>query len=181
MKLFEICLTLPDHLEPEAEDSAEYDDDLDDIRSVIRDVCLALDQVGGVSFRVTVESPISVSVRRDLCVVMEQILDVMVAINERDESSIDLYEQGVEERLIFKADIDGGILVERRPLVASDSVVAIRLHIERTTLLGTLSKLAERFLIGARARCPIRTEHHLFVSWADKLASEVERIANDRN
>lgn len=177
MHMLDIHLTLPKNLEPEVAETVEYDDELDDVRSVLRDICLSLHQAGGVAFHVTAGSPIAVSVRRDLCVAMEQFVDVLQGLNKRIATRLDLYEQGVEERLIFTSENEREVLVERRPLVDTAPAPTIKVHVQRANLLDMLCTLATCFLVGARARCPTRAQHHLFTSWAVQLEDEIRKAA----
>jgi hypothetical protein len=179
MQTLDIRLRLPDNLVPEEVETAEYDDELDDVRSILRDVCSSLQQVGGVVFNVIAGSPIPVSVRRDLCIVMEQLADVLDGLHSRVETSLDFYGQGIEERLVVITQSDREVLVERRPLVGPSRIDAIPLCIKRGVLLDMLAELATGFLTCARARCPIRTQHPWFTSWAAQLEDQLIRLKNE--
>ena len=51
MNILDIQLTLPEYLAPDAAETVEYDDELDDVRSILRDICLSLHQTGRVARR----------------------------------------------------------------------------------------------------------------------------------
>lgn len=179
MNTLNIRLTLPEHLEPEEAETSEYDDEFDDVRSILRDICFSLHQVGGVAFNVTAGSPIAVSVRRDLCVTMEQLAGVLRGLSRGADTSLDLYEQAIEEILKFTVKNENEVLVERKPLIGSSPTVPIGLLVQRRALLDMLSELATCFLVGARARCPVRAQHHWFASWAAELEDAIARARHD--
>src|SRR5258706_9978358 len=98
---WELRLEVPATVALEEHSDAIYDVELDDVRSILRDLCASLAQVPGVRFTMTVEDPIPLSVRRDLVVVMEQLRDVLVCLREQGTTTLDLYEQGVEAQIVF--------------------------------------------------------------------------------
>ena len=175
MRTLDIRLISPENIKPDPDEAetAEYDDELDDVRSILRDICSSLQQVDGVVFKIMAGSPIPVSVRRDLCIVMEQLADVLQGLRKRVKTSLDLYEQGIEECLVFNTKSDREVLVERRPLVGSSEIPATPLCVQHGMLLDMLSELATRFLACARVRCPVRTQHPWFTSWATQLEDEL--------
>lgn len=180
MHTLDIYLKLPENIKPEGQETVEYDDELDDVRSILRDVCSSLQQVDGVAFKIIAGSPIPVSVRRDLCIVMEQLADVLAGLHNHVETSLDLYEQGIEECLVFTTKSDSDVVVERRPLVGPGRIAAAPLYIKRGVLVDMLTKLATGFLRYARIRCPLRTQHPWFTSWAVQLEDQLaRRLKND--
>ena len=165
---FELHLDLPAAVAPEEHAEVSYDDELDDARSVLRDLCASLAEVPGVGFTAAVGESMPVSVRRDLVVVMEQLRDLLVAL--RDEpatATLDLYEQGVEAQLLFAAK-DGRMTIERRDLLGRPTLRR-EVSLPREEALGSLRTLARTFVDAARRRSPQRASHPLFTEWAQGL------------
>ncbi len=83
----------------------EYDDELDDVRSILSDICDFMEEGSHGKFSV---DPIGdetwpVDVGTDLPVFLEQVPDALRDIEAAEpDFAIDFYEQGVEKRLVFR-------------------------------------------------------------------------------
>jgi|SRR6218665_2143696 len=93
--------------------SFEYDDELDDVRSILSDVCEALADTSAAEFVVSGwgEERWPVDVRTDLAVFLEQLPDALAAVDSGSSFVIDFYEQGVER--VVRFDPQGEIYLGR--------------------------------------------------------------------
>ena len=84
-----------------SEETPAYDTELDDERSVLRDVCAALAVDDRIRFVVQFAGETwPVDVRTDLVTVLEQLPDTRLAPSQPFD--IDFYEQGLERTLHFE-------------------------------------------------------------------------------
>lgn len=82
---------------PEPRPLRSYDAELDNILSVLADVCRELERQRCATFSVAANGvQVPVTVERDLCVWMEQAPRVVRSLEDREDCQIALYEQGVE-------------------------------------------------------------------------------------
>jgi hypothetical protein len=81
-----------------------YDPDEDDVRSILMDVCDALEP--GSEFAVSGfgQDVWPVDVTTDLAVFLEQVPKALHAIKERKSAEIEFYEQGVERLIAFEPE-----------------------------------------------------------------------------
>ncbi|HMA91705.1 MAG TPA: hypothetical protein VKP30_03420, partial [Polyangiaceae bacterium] len=83
-----------------------YSDDNDDVRTMLADVCAALEETVSVRFIVRafdeMEWPVSLST--DLCVLLEQLPQVAHATENKQAFDLDFFEQGLERTLHFQPD-----------------------------------------------------------------------------
>jgi hypothetical protein len=81
-----------------------YDEELDDSRSIISDICEALADTCSVDFIVSAfgQERWPVDVRTDLPVFFEQLPDALAAVEAGSSFSLDFYEQGVERFVHFE-------------------------------------------------------------------------------
>jgi hypothetical protein len=92
-------------LEPAAQfQTRTYDPDLDDVRSILMDVCDALESGSEFALSGFGQDVWPVDVRTDLAVFLEQMPNALCAIKERKPAEIDFYEQGVERSIAFEPD-----------------------------------------------------------------------------
>ncbi|MET3496457.1 hypothetical protein [Variovorax boronicumulans] len=78
-----------------------YDPDDDDVRSIVMDLCGALDESADFLIAGFGQARWPVDVRTDLAVFLEQLPDAVQALRARQAAVIDLYEQGIERTLEF--------------------------------------------------------------------------------
>jgi hypothetical protein len=90
-------------LEPSAQFHIRtYDPDEDDVRSILMDVCDALEPRSVFAVSGFGQDVWPVDVKTDLAVFLEQVPDALRAIRERKVAEIDFYEQGVERSIAFE-------------------------------------------------------------------------------
>jgi hypothetical protein len=165
--IFELSLDAPAALLSEDPSEVVYDLELDDVRSILRDLCASMAELPGVRFTLTVADPLPVSVRRDLVVVMEQLCDVLAGLREAGTATLDLYEQGIETQLVF-AQQGAQMRIERRDLVGRQNPPR-EVVLPSEVVVESLRTLARTFVDAARRRSPQRCAHPWFTDWAQSL------------
>jgi hypothetical protein len=163
----DIHIDVPHLIEPEEKVDVTYDPENDDVRTILRDICSSLANVPGVSFTVVAGGIVPVSVRRDLAILMEQLSGTLVALRQQGEATLDLYEQGLEQRLVFSIDGDS-MRVTRRHLLDRGSPIH-EASWPRDSATESLRSLARTFVDAARRRSPERAAHPWFAEWAEEL------------
>lgn len=78
-----------------------YDLELDDIRSILEDICEAVASEGQFVVSGFGQDPWPVDVATDLVVFLEQLPDLLHAIADGVSAELDFYEQGIERSLSF--------------------------------------------------------------------------------
>ncbi len=143
-----------------------YDLELDNITSVLTDICDALAEEGSVRFLVGGfgQDPWPVDIRTDLPVVIEQVPGVLKAVRSGVSTSLGFYEQGVQRVLAMHPSGPTEVIVECQSMTSwqpGPSAIAMKRQ-DLLTLLGTfLGEFEER----ARQRCPDLVEHPWFREW----------------
>ena len=81
-----------------------YDPELDDIRSVLSDICGALAETDGVRFHAEGfdDVPWRATVRTDLPITLEQIPHVLSGLKKETSVELDFFEQGLERSVRFE-------------------------------------------------------------------------------
>lgn len=85
-----------------------------------------------------------VDVRTDLCVIMEQIIEILGQLRVGVNCSLDFYEQGIERRILFTSNND--TLLAECLCDLSWTPVPSRIMISRTDFLLMLDRLVDDFL-----------------------------------
>ncbi len=82
-------------------DEHSYDEELDDVNSVIQDACVMLSQSPDVRFVVEgfADDPWPVDVETDLAVMLGQLPKALSALRHNSEATLEFYEQGIERAL----------------------------------------------------------------------------------
>lgn len=144
----------------------EYDNDLDDGRSVISDVCAIFADTENLFFLVSGfgDENWPVDCRFDLPVIIEQLPDIINKIDNKDFNfQLDFYEQGIEREIIF---IDAGDLVyleciSRNGWVPETSKIEMKKENVSTMFL----KFYKDFMLFSEVLCNDLANHHLFKEW----------------
>lgn len=177
---FEMRLEVPQALHTTAVDSREYDDELDDIGSVLHDVCQALEQ-GGVQFDVQIctDAPWPVTVRTDLAVIAEQLSAALTSLAEDIPARLEFYEQGVE-RVVALMPSGDSIVVECSDLVPKPSSFPVSVTLDRRAVLEELCLLASTFITAAKLAAGELATHPWFVAFVNDLSQSIERAQCSR-
>lgn len=147
-----------------------YNEEEDDVTTLISDICETLDKSGKVYFRVSGfgQDLWRVDVRTDLPVLLEQLPEAIdAATNEIGSSfTLDFYEQGIERRLVFTPDGDEFVVrcesdTDWQPDPEEEKIKATRV---RKMLLA----IRDRFLTVARTAAPEIYKHEWLHDWAKR-------------
>ena len=162
---FEMRLDVPSGLSQIMMDPVEYDPELDNLGSILRDICDVL-ETAGVCFTVRVcsDDDWPVTVTTDLVVVLEQIGDVLASLARNQECTLDFYEQGVE-RIVTFTPRNEDMLIQCNDMITKPSSTTKRLTTPRDPVLRELLSLVDDFLRASSICSPHLTKHPWFVEW----------------
>ena len=153
---------------PVCESLPGYDQVLDNIESLIDDICDWLSEIPGVEFKVTgFELEWIVDVRVDLSTIVWQVPDVLKALFESKSVTLDFYEQGVERRLCFQCH-GSQVRIECQDLFGK-SEPAITEWMELSQLMQMLTEFLKTFIHLATIVCPTIVTHEMFTTWLKKI------------
>jgi hypothetical protein len=141
----------------------EYEPELDDVRSILRDVCGEL--AGQTRFVIAGfgQDPWPVDVVADLSVFLEQLPRVLAAVSSSRPVVLDFYEQGIARRLRFEpAGEFYSVACTSREHWQPHPDIAI---IERVALQKMLLRVRDEFMRSMRAIAPSLAGHSLIVDW----------------
>ena len=85
---------------------AVYDPALDDIRSVLDDICGAVAPDAEFTVSGFGQEQWPVDVATDLSILLEQLPRIIQAVRSRADAELDFYEQGIERKMVLKAAAD---------------------------------------------------------------------------
>jgi hypothetical protein len=158
----------------------EYDAELDDVTSVLDDICEALSATGNLAFQVQGfgQSPWPVSVEVDLATILPQLPDMLEWLNSPDQNPFRLsfYEQGIERQLLFsRAGEQFRIVCESWGRWVPDIGEEF---IGRASLVQMMSSFARTFIEEATRICPGLTQHEWFQEWCGRVTRQLDRMAS---
>lgn len=146
----------------------EYDDELDDGRAVIADICEIFDDTKGVIFKVSGfgEENWAVDCRFDLPVIIEQLPEILGKINNSDFNfSLDFYEQGIERELEFLESTD---FVSLKCISRNNWVPAPdRIEMKKEDICKIFKNLYRNFLSYSEVLCKDLANHILLKDWME--------------
>ncbi len=147
------------------QDHIEYNDDLDDVTSLVMDICGYLDEANLVSFTVIgfkdMEWP--VDVRTDLSTIITQVPNAIRSLRNRQQCSIGFFEQGIDRELRFRCE-RSSVFVDCFSL-SGDPISTESEEIQLDELIEMLTDLLGNFVEISKRACPNITGHHLFTGW----------------
>ncbi|SMO52780.1 hypothetical protein [Melghirimyces algeriensis] len=144
-----------------------YDDELDDGRSIIDDICEIFEETKEIKFIVSGfgQEYWPVSCLFDLSVIIEQLPEVMNKINSDDYNfSLDFYEQGIEREIIFKDNGDGYIKLNcnsRTDWKPNPDTIMMK----KGDINMIISDLLNDFIYLGKRLCPSLVNHTLLKEW----------------
>lgn len=149
-------------------DFSEYDNDLDDGRTFISDICEVFADTGKIQFMVSGfgDSRWPVDCRFDLPTIIEQLPGIIKKIKKDDFTfNLDFYEQGVERKINFKDDKDSVILecISRSNWIPKP----IKLKMKKREVSRVFNGLYKDFMVYSTTLCSRRANHYLFKEWMD--------------
>jgi len=142
-----------------------YDPVNDDIRSILSDVCFALDGYGSFHISGFGDSAWPLDIATDLCVFLEQLPAALAAIQRGDPAELDLYEQGVERKLEIQCSRDHCVVTCASygswvPVYATE-------ELERHVLIGMLSEVRSQFMGAFERVAPALVAHPWVRDWLE--------------
>jgi len=146
-----------------------YDPVLDNITSVLSDICQALDASKAVRFVVGGfgQERWPVDVRTDLAVVVEQVPGVIDAVTVGTAATLDFVEQGIQRTLRIDPAGAATVRVECESMTPWRPLPPV-LIVARVDLVATLTTLLQQFMKSARQRCPALAAHPWVSQWLGK-------------
>lgn len=154
-------------------DISEYDNELDDGRSVISDICEIFADTEEMVLSVSGfgDENWSVDCRFDLPVIIEQLPEIISKMNNRDFNfKLDFYEQGIEREINFidGDDDDDDEVVNLECISKNDWVPEpSEIKMRKKNVSTMLIKFYENFLLYSAVLCNDLTNHHLLKEWMD--------------
>lgn len=143
-----------------------YDPELDDITSILSDVCGRLEKdcefvVSGFG-----QKRWPVDVGTDLAVFLEQLPELIRAIESDSAGEMDFYEQGIEKKLTFtplgnRYDVTCTNLTTSTPNPECEQV-------DRKALLNMLSAVRDTFLQLLNRLAPSLVKHPFVLAWLNR-------------
>jgi hypothetical protein len=156
-----IELKIPNIGLPQIQPIAAYDAEEDDVRSILIDVCRALELQGSFIVSGFGQDRWPVDIGVDLPVLLEQLPDVLIALESKQTAIIDFYEQGIERVISFSFRL--GICVATctsntswQPSVASEIV-------EKPVEM--LLDVRNEFMRAFSAAAPSLVDHPWVIHW----------------
>jgi hypothetical protein len=156
-------LQLPDKLQTQV--PRAYDAEVDDVRSILIDVCKLASQDGCFVVSGFGQDRWPVDVRTDLVVLLEQLPEALIAIESGAPFAIDFYEQGVRRRISF-SPADDGYVAECLSFGKWQPSPAVEL-IDRPALLRILTAVLDEFMRFMKGRLPDLIRHPWVQSWLE--------------
>lgn len=149
-----------------ANEGRRYDQDLDNVTSLLIDICDALAEEASVRFVVSGfgQDPWPVDVRTDLPVVIEQVPAALAAIRNGAGASLGFYEQGIQRVLAMDPSGYDEVIVECQSMTSWQPQPST-VRMKRQDILDLLGTFLREFVEGARQRCPDLVEHAWFREW----------------
>ncbi len=164
--MFEIKIQVDENMKySKFQEQIKYDDELDDITSLVMDMCNYFDEVNLMSFVVKGFKGLKwpVDVRTDLSSIIPQIPNAIKKLKNRQECRIQFFEQGIERELHIKCD-NGDVIIDCLTLLG-DPATPESEEMRLDELLRMLTSLIDNFIKIGKSVCPIITSHYLFTDW----------------
>jgi hypothetical protein len=164
---FELKLQLPSTMMRVQRSQPQYDAELDDVGAgFIARICSATNW--------------PVTVRTDLWVVVEQLGDLLAALQHSQIGRLDFYEQGIE-RVVSFSPKDEALLIECSDMITKATSQPESVIVPRGIVAKELTRLAEDFLLAARTCCRELACHPWFIEWAVTLQRTVDHMRHQDN
>lgn len=153
-------------IKPNIYDVKEYDNELDDGRSVIADICEIFADTEKFQFIVSGfgDRQWPVDCRFDLPVIIEQLPEIISKMKNDDFNFIlDFYEQGIEREIKFKCGKDSVSLecISRNSWIPEPSKIVM----EKGEVNKIFNMLHEDFLSYSEILCNDLANHYLLKEW----------------
>lgn len=140
-----------------------YDSDEDDVRSILMDVCRAMERRGEFAVSGFGQDRWPVDVGTDLPVLLEQLPDALRAAGAGAAATIDFYEQGIERSITF--DPIGGRYVATCTSRTTWQPNPVVEHIDREDFEEMLLTVREEFMRAFTKVAPSLVKHPWIRNW----------------
>ena len=164
--MFEIKIQVDENKKySKLQEQIKYDDELDDITSLVMDMCNYFEEVNLIAFVVKGFKGLKwpVDVRTDLSSIVPQIPTAIKRLKIRQDCRIQFFEQGIERELHIKCDNSEVVIDCLTLLGAPATSESEKMHLDE--LLRMFITLIDNFITIGKSLCPIITSHHLFTDW----------------
>ena len=154
------------HLPQRSESSPhpqDYNPELDDIRSILSDVCDLAAPHGRFVVSGFGQDPWPVDVKTDLVVLLEQLPGALLAVSSGAAFEVDFYEQGIERKIDF-SPLGDGYVVSCCSYGNWQPAPSVE-NIDRTSLTRMLTAVRDEFLQFMRSSYPNLALHPWVRSW----------------
>ncbi len=143
----------------------DYDEALDNIESLITDICDVLSDTQSVGFRVSGFGELAwpVDVGTDLATIIPQIPDVLGALHQSENTSIQFYEQGIGRELFFSCN-NSRVKMTCKYLT-EDKPMPIKETADLSELRNMFGEFLASFIRLSNIICPAIAEHRIFRDW----------------
>jgi len=143
--MFEMILEMPKTTATIDVDTQGYDPEIDDVGSVLRDICEILERVRArFVVRICSNELWPATVRTDLLVILEQIADVIASLAKDLPTTLDFYEQGIEQ--IVRLEPAGEVLKIKRCHIVAPAIVVASTAVPKEVVVDMLCKLVTDFI-----------------------------------
>lgn len=146
----------------------EYNNELDDGRSVISDICEIFADSGKIIFSVSGlgEENWPVDCRFDLPIIIEQLPEIFSKMNNNDFNfKLDFYEQGIEREINF---IDNEDIVNLECTYRNDRVpMQVKIEMRKEIVSAMFRELYDNFLLFSTVLCNSLANNRLLKIWMD--------------
>lgn len=140
-----------------------YDESLDDIRSILGDLCLALEQEGEFTISGFGQDRWPVDVGTDLLVLLEQLPALLRSLACGRPATLEFYEQGIQRNLVFTpAGDDFEVVCESYADWQPNPRVE---RVRQGDLLSMLQAVQHNFMEVVRSNAPELASHPWVLSW----------------
>lgn len=145
----------------------EYDDTIENIQSILNDICDAMAENSDNEFEVGGfgEENWPVDIRTDLPIFLEQLPEIINSVIAHSEFVIDFYEQGIQRKVVFQPTTEGYCVkcesfTAWKPKPNSIQISAVDVH-------HMLFTFRTNFLEFVNSKAPRLANHPWFLRWAE--------------
>lgn len=140
-----------------------YDPELDDVRSILTDVCDLAGQQSQFLVSGFGQHSWPVDAKTDLVVLLEQLPEALIAVSESAPFEIDFYEQGIERKVVFSPE--GNRYTASCFSYGKFKPNPAIHHIDRDSLSQMLTSVRDEFVRFMRSNCPGLLSHPWMRDW----------------
>jgi hypothetical protein len=146
-----------------------YDEHLDNINSLLADLCDRLEDLNVLEFSVGGfgQANWRVDIRYDLLSFLEQIADVLEAISKKRRVDLSFPEQGMQ-RIIHIVPLNGSCKLSCSSF-GNWTPSGELIEIESLELIQSFVSVTKTFFLASETYCPVLSRHDWFLEWKRRL------------